>query len=57
MALADDLGLQTRLRELDIPEQDLSKLAQQAILQQRLLINNPRPVSEQDAYTIYRQAY
>ena len=57
LALADDLGLQTRLRELDIPEQDLSKLAQQAILQQRLLINNPRPVSEQDAYTIYRQAY
>ena len=57
LTLARDLGLQTTLHEMGIPEQDLPTLAQQALLQQRLLINNPRPVSEQDAYNIYRQAY
>lgn len=57
LTLARDLGLQTTLHEMGIPEQDLPNLAQQALLQQRLLINNPRPVTEQDAYNIYRQAY
>ena len=57
LALAEDLGLQTTLRQMNIPEADLSMLAQEAMLQQRLLINNPREVTLDDALAIYRQAF
>jgi alcohol dehydrogenase len=56
-ALADELGLPTRLRELDIPQADLPKLARESMLQQRLLMNNPRLVNEADALALYQQAY
>jgi alcohol dehydrogenase class IV len=55
--LAADLGLQTTLRQMDILEDDLPKLAQESMLQQRLLINNPREVNLNDSLAIYRQAY
>jgi len=55
--LAGDLGLQTRLQQMDIAEDALSDLAEQSMLQQRLLINNPREVSLDDALHIYQQAY
>jgi len=42
---------------MNIPESDLPMLAEQAMLQQRLLINNPREVSFDDALAIYQQAY
>jgi len=57
LALAEDLGLQTTLRQMHIPEADLSMLAQEAMLQQRLLINNPRELTLDDALAIYRQAF
>jgi alcohol dehydrogenase class IV len=57
LTLAKDLGLPTRLRELDIPQGDLPKLASESMLQQRLLVNNPRPVTETDAIALYEQAY
>ena len=57
VTLAADLGLQTTLRQMDIPEHDLPKLASESMLQQRLLINNPREVNLDDALAIYRQAY
>jgi alcohol dehydrogenase len=57
LALAQHLGLPTRLRELDIPQTDLPKLARESMLQQRLLVNNPRPVTEGDALALYEQAY
>ena len=57
LSLAVDLGLQTTLREMDIPEDDLPKLAKESMLQQRLLINNPREVGLDDSLAIYRQAY
>jgi len=57
LALAADLGLQTTLRQMDIPEHDLPKLASESMLQQRLLINNPREVNLDDVLAIYRQAY
>ncbi|MDA8646411.1 iron-containing alcohol dehydrogenase [Porticoccaceae bacterium] len=57
LTLAEDLGLQTSLRQMNIPEHDLSQLAEEAMLQQRLLINNPRDVSYDDALMIYQQAY
>lgn len=55
--LAADLGLQTRLSQMNITESDLPKLAQEAMLQQRLLINNPRELSLDDALSIYQQAF
>ena len=57
LKLAGDLGLPTTLRALDIARDDLPKLADQALLQQRLLINNPRPVTPADALAIYQLAY
>lgn len=57
LSLAEDLGLQTSLSQMNVPEGDLSKLAEEAMLQQRLLINNPREVSVDDSLEIYRQAY
>ena len=47
----------SKLRELDVPEDALPMLASEAMLQQRLLVNNPRKVSEQDALRIYEEAY
>ncbi|HIG66269.1 MAG TPA: iron-containing alcohol dehydrogenase [Porticoccaceae bacterium] len=57
LSLAADLGLQTTLREINIPEGDLPKLAENSMLQQRLLINNPRELDLEDALGIYQQAY
>jgi alcohol dehydrogenase class IV len=57
LSLAEDLGLQTSLSQMNVPEGDLPKLAKEAMLQQRLLINNPREVSVDDSLEIYRQAY
>ena len=56
-ALTDRLMMASKLRELDVPEDSLPMLASEAMLQQRLLVNNPRKVSEQDALRIYEAAY
>ncbi|MFT5605649.1 MAG: alcohol dehydrogenase class IV [Paracoccaceae bacterium] len=45
------------LKQAKVPEADLAMLAKDAMLQQRLLVNNPRDVSEADALAIYRAAY
>jgi alcohol dehydrogenase len=55
--LAADLGLPTTLQQLGIDKNDLPRLAEEAMLQQRLLINNPREVSLDDALTIYHEAF
>ena len=57
LTLSADLGLPTTLRQMNIPEPDLPMLAEEAMLQQRLLINNPREVSFDDALSIYQQAF
>jgi alcohol dehydrogenase len=50
-------GLPTHLRDCGIPADALPELARAAMGQQRLLQNNPCPVSEADALAIYRAAY
>ncbi len=50
-------GLRQRLREMAIPEDALPRLAQDAMNQTRLLVNNPRALTEADALAIYRAAY
>lgn len=55
--LIKDLGLPTRLRDMDIEDSFLPTLAQDAMLQTRLLVNNPRDVDYDDALFIYKAAY
>jgi alcohol dehydrogenase class IV len=55
--LAQACGLQPNLRAMNIPEDFLPRLASDAMNQTRLLVNNPRPVTESDALAIYRAAY
>ncbi|MDF3420137.1 iron-containing alcohol dehydrogenase [Sulfitobacter sp. KE29] len=55
--LSNRLGLQTRLREVGIPKSALEKMAADAMLQTRLLVNNPRAMSEQDVLKIYEAAW
>ncbi len=56
-ALSPRSGLPSRLRDAGVPEDSLPRLAADAMLQQRLLVNNPREVSERDALAIYRAAF
>jgi alcohol dehydrogenase class IV len=59
-ALADlsaRVGLQTRLRDVNIPKEAIDKMAADAMLQGRLLVNNPRDVTQADARTIYTAAW
>ena len=50
-------GLAQRLRDCGIPRDALPGLAAAAMQQQRLLQNNPRPLSEADALAIYAEAW
>lgn len=56
-ALSLACGLQPNLRAMNIAEDILPRLASDAMNQTRLLVNNPRPVTEADALAIYRAAY
>ncbi len=56
-SLSKRLGLQTKLRDVGIPRDALSKMAADAMLQTRLLVNNPRELSESDAFEIYTSAW
>ena len=45
------------LRDVGIARDGLERMASDAMLQTRLLVNNPRPVSEDDALAIYSAAF
>lgn len=51
------VGLQPRLRDVGIPQDALPLLAEDAMKQTRLLVNNPRPLSLDDARAIYEAAW
>ena len=55
--LAHRCGLQPRLRDVNIPRDALAMLARDAMHQTRLLVNNPRPITEADALAIYTAAW
>lgn len=55
--LNSQLVKQVKLRDYQIPESALSMLASEAMKQTRLLINNPRAVTEADALAIYQAAW
>ncbi|AMV71923.1 1,3-propanediol dehydrogenase [Desulfuromonas sp. DDH964] len=52
-----DVQLETRLNQVGIGKEALPVLAEAAMLQTRLLVNNPRDVGYEDALQIYRDAW
>lgn len=54
--IARRTGIETQLRQVGIAEADLDRLADDAMLQTRLLTNNPREVTRADARAIYAAA-
>lgn len=55
--LSKDCGIPTTLTELNIPETAVDHMAKAAMNVQRLLKNNPRAVTEEDAKAIYKSLY
>jgi alcohol dehydrogenase class IV len=55
--LSDDLRVPRRLRDVKIPESAISGLAEGAMKGTRLLANNPRKITLEDAVAIYKSAY
>jgi len=55
--LAARCGLQPRLRDVGIPREALGMMADDAMKQTRLLVNNPRPLTRADAFAIYSAAW
>lgn len=54
--LSKVLGIETTLGEVGIREEDIERLASEAMKQTRLLVNNPREVDEESALQIYKSA-
>lgn len=55
--LADTVGIPKKLTDLGIPQTAVDGMAKAAMEVQRLLKNNPREVTEQDARNIYNSLY
>jgi alcohol dehydrogenase class IV len=55
--LSDDIRVPRRLRDVGIPEDAIPRLAEAAMKVTRLLANNPRKVTLEDAVAIYKSAY
>lgn len=55
--LVRDVKVPLRLREVGVPEEALEDMADGAITVTRLLANNPRPITREDALRIYREAF
>lgn len=55
--LADAVGIPKKLTDLGIPQTAVDGMAKAAMQVQRLLKNNPREVTEQDARAIYNSLY
>ena len=53
----DKSGLVLKLKDLNVAENMLEQLASDAMLQTRLLQNNPRELTQQDALQIYQAIY
>ncbi len=55
--LAEDIRVPRRLREVGIPESAIPHMAESAMKVTRLLANNPRKMTLEDAVAIYKSAY
>jgi alcohol dehydrogenase class IV len=54
--LSQDIGIPQRMSEVGVSEEQLNELIDGALEVQRLLKNNPRPITRDDIETIYKQA-
>jgi alcohol dehydrogenase class IV len=54
--MSEQVGIETRLHQVGITEADIDRLADDAMLQTRLLGNNPRELTRADARMIYAAA-
>ena len=52
-AMSKACGIPQTLEEIGIPASAIDDMAKAAMLQQRLLKNNPRPITEDDCREIY----
>lgn len=57
VALAARLGMPARLRDAGVPAGMAPRMAEAAMLQTRLLVNNPRPLALADARQLYEDAW
>ncbi|HKZ65720.1 MAG TPA: iron-containing alcohol dehydrogenase [Chitinophagaceae bacterium] len=55
--LINECGIPATLKEVNVPEKAIPQMAADAMKIQRLLKNNPREITEQDAIAIYKAAY
>jgi alcohol dehydrogenase class IV len=55
--LSKDCGIPTNLTQVGVPRDAVDRMAKAAMEVQRLLKNNPRPVTEADAKAIYESLY
>lgn len=55
--LSKDIGIVSKIRDLKIPKNAIDDMAAAAIKVTRLLANNPREITEEDAKEIYKNAY
>jgi len=56
-SLSEELNLPRNLKEIDIPESAIKPMSISVMDQTRLLVNNPREVTQSDAFDIYTEAY
>jgi alcohol dehydrogenase class IV len=57
ISIGQDCTVPVSLSAVGITQDDLKKLAEDAMKQTRLLVNNPRQLTLEDAYAIYSAAY
>ena len=55
--LCEDVKLPRNLKAIDIPESAIEPMSVSVMDQQRLLVNNPREVTQEDAFRIYIEAW
>ena len=55
-ALVADMPMEQRLTQVGVVKADIDRLAHDALKQQRLLVNNPRALTEADAVQLYLAA-
>ncbi|PRD49276.1 iron-containing alcohol dehydrogenase [Sphingobacterium haloxyli] len=55
--LINACGIPARLRDVEIPKEAIPKMAEDAMKITRLLVNNPREITLQDAVSIFNAAY
>ncbi|CAG9001520.1 MAG: Long-chain-alcohol dehydrogenase 1 [Candidatus Celerinatantimonas neptuna] len=57
LKLMDESGAPRRLRDVNVTEESLPMLAEEAMKQTRLLVNNPVEVTQGSALELYREAF